>query len=388
MGNPQLKDIIDLDELASQISDGFIRTQTNFDGTLRIFNYTPAAQFSKEWTHASMTTRGLIVDENDVVIARPFPKFFNYGEEEAQDLIVGSFKVAEKLDGSLAIAYPAADGTIAIATRGSFMSDQAIDATQILKNQHSEWRPEETRTYLFEYIAPVNRIVLDYGARKELVLLAIIDNETGSDCELPGNWTGAVARQLQGIKSFNDIVDMMGSDPGDEEGFVVTFDTTSTQPNARVKLKYGEYVRLHRIITGTNARDVWRILALELIGDVDDATLIKTAGTDLTTVHAIQNSGGISELIEKLPDEMHPWLQRLVAKYTTQWETLEKEYRNVVEQTDPKLERKELAETFKNSGLEMGTLFAMWDGKDSRWRSALLRSISPSADSGDYYAFE
>jgi len=41
----------------------------------------------------------------------------------------------------------------------------------------------------------------------------------------------------------------------DREGLVVHF----TDADQRVKIKYAEYVRLHRIVTGLSARTVWEI---------------------------------------------------------------------------------------------------------------------------------
>ena len=39
--------------------------------------------------------------------------------------------------------------------------------------------PKPGKTYLFEIIYPENRIVVDYGDYKGLVLIDVIDNETG-----------------------------------------------------------------------------------------------------------------------------------------------------------------------------------------------------------------
>src|SRR5690606_14652316 len=129
-------------------------------------------------------------------------------------------------------------------------------------------------TYLFEWIAPENRIVLNYGARRELVLLAIIDNASGADLALPGTWPGAVVTHFDGISDFAQVLEMMETAAGSEgevsaEGFVIRFDAGPDRPSARVKVKYAEYVALHRLITGTNARTLWQALVADRLADVN-----------------------------------------------------------------------------------------------------------------------
>ncbi len=46
---------------------------------------------------------------------------------------------------------------------------------------------EKDKTYLFEIIYPENRIVIDYGDSDDLILLSIINNETGFDELLNNN---------------------------------------------------------------------------------------------------------------------------------------------------------------------------------------------------------
>src|SRR4051812_16154524 len=92
-------------------------------------------------------SRGLIVDRDDNIIARPFGKFFNHGErlaaEELKSLYARAGKdgegkqrlppvhVYDKVDGSLGILYWTSSGPM-IATRGSFQSEQAGEANKML----------------------------------------------------------------------------------------------------------------------------------------------------------------------------------------------------------------------------------------------------------------
>jgi hypothetical protein len=122
------------------------------------------------------------------IVARPFAKFFNYGTPQAV-IPAEPFVVTEKIDGSLGILYYL-DGEPHIATRGSFTSEQAARARRCCASYEIEWTPGTTP--LFEIVYPENRIVVDYGDRRELVLLAAIDHATGRDAPLPllsGRWS-------------------------------------------------------------------------------------------------------------------------------------------------------------------------------------------------------
>jgi RNA ligase len=92
--------------------------------------------------------------------------------------------VYDKLDGSLGILYFYDDKPY-IATRGSFTSEQAERANKIFQKKYSHLHFNKEHTYLFEIIYPENRIVVDYGAKEDLILLAVLDTETGKDLELP-----------------------------------------------------------------------------------------------------------------------------------------------------------------------------------------------------------
>jgi RNA ligase len=125
-------------------------------------------------------------------VARPFPKFFNYGEQPDEDTrrLGQPFTLSEKVDGSLGIHYRW-NGTDGIATRGSFHSPQAQWATAALADSPPV-RFDYGRTHLFEIVYPENRIVVDYGDRAELVYLATLDWRTG---ETVGGWAWPLSRR-------------------------------------------------------------------------------------------------------------------------------------------------------------------------------------------------
>lgn len=260
------------------VDEKYISVQKHPTADLYIYNYTPKAQFDRVWTEETMMCRGLILDGSGKVIARPFPKFFNLDEAIAQgeDLPLENFAVTEKYDGSLGILYWIGD-TPYLATRGSFTSDQAIVGTKILHQKYSFYFPKLNRkfTYLFEIIYPENRIVVDYKGKRDLILLAVIETETGVEQPILENILGfTFAGFVDGISDYNKLAERSDDN---KEGYVIRFAN-----GKRYKVKFDEYVRLHKLITGINARRIWDLL---------------------------RNNQPLDELLERVPDEFYKWVK-------------------------------------------------------------------------------
>jgi RNA ligase len=94
--------------------------------------------------------------------------------------------------------------------------------------------------------------VVDYQGRREVVLLAALDNATGKDLPLPDAWEGVVTTQY----TFDTLEAIIQAEREDAEGYVIRFAS-----GLRVKVKGAEYVRLHRILTGVSARTIWECLS-------------------------------------------------------------------------------------------------------------------------------
>jgi len=252
-----------VDELVSAIDDGWVRVQSNADKTLFIYNYTEKAQFDKHWNPVTLNCRGLILDEYMSIVARPWKKFFNYGEGRLYIDDVMPVQVTDKMDGSLGILYSRGDHEWAIATRGSFNSDQALHASVVLNQRYTEVcdylrsLKEVEHTFLFEIIYPKNRIVLNYGELDDLVLLGAVHNEQGyyvGPQEAAGllNWTGPMTQTFDYKNMAQAFAAPMRPNA---EGLVVRSGTEM------VKIKQVDYVELHRIVTNLNERTIWARMA-------------------------------------------------------------------------------------------------------------------------------
>lgn len=316
--------------LKEMIDKGYVSVQKHPDEDLYIYNYTKQAQYEWLWNEVTKKCRGLIMDVEGNIVANPFEKFFNIEELDAkeQTLPDESFEVYEKVDGSLGILYWI-DGKPAIATRGSFTSEQAMEANKILfeKYKHTFDDLDKSKTYLFEIIYPQNRIVVDYGKERDLFLLAIRDTKTGE--ELPLEDIGfQIVKRHDGIKDFRKLKEL---EEDNKEGFVVKF-----KSGFRMKVKFDEYKRLHRIFTNVSNKSIWEIL---------------------------KDGGDFKELVERVPDEFHKWLnetkEALTKSYNNIEETAKKEFKPVEEFDSVK----DFAEYAKKQTFP-SILFKMKDNKD------------------------
>jgi putative RNA ligase len=250
---------IDLDAINRLVEQRYISVQRHPRLDLHIYNYTPRAQFDRRWTPETRICRGLILDGRGAVVQRPFPKFFNL-EEHDGPLPDEPFEVYDKLDGSLGILHWADDGP-ALATRGSFTSEQAHVGTRILRERygHAFGRLNRALTYLFEIIFPQNRIVVDYGDTEDLILLAAIETASGHEIVSGEVEPLLVDGTFPRPKRYNGIADvaaLAALAEDNREGFVVHF----PRSGLRLKVKFAEYVRLHRLITGVTERHIWERL--------------------------------------------------------------------------------------------------------------------------------
>ncbi|WP_173967823.1 RNA ligase [Flavobacterium collinsii] len=311
--------------LKEMLSKNYVKVNKHPKHDLYIYNYTQNAQFEKVWNEVTLACRGLILDENDNVVARPFPKFFNLGEMENQVLPDCTFEVYDKMDGSLGILYWI-DEVPFMASRGSFSSDQSDKANEMLHGKYrNSWSLlDKAKTYLFEIIYPENRIVLDYGVAEELVLLAVIDTQSGE--EFPLEDLGfPMVEKFDGIK---DILILKEMEVDNKEGFIIKYAN-----DFRVKIKFEEYLRLHRIITQVSNLNIWEYL---------------------------KTNQSMEEILERVPDEFFDWVKQTKSDLENQYQIIENQCKADFKVLES---RKETALYFQTCQYQ-GVLFAMLNNKD------------------------
>ena len=75
--------LFDPADLGRALTEGHVRVQSHPLLPLSIYNYTEKAAYDGIWNEVTLQCRGLIVADNGDVVARPFRKFFNYGQAGA-----------------------------------------------------------------------------------------------------------------------------------------------------------------------------------------------------------------------------------------------------------------------------------------------------------------
>lgn len=381
-----LNEVVSATELAAAVADGLVRVQRHPSLPLRIFNYTELAVYSRIWTAATLNSRGLIVDQDDQIVARPWVKFFNHAEHSDDALDLQSpVEVTDKADGSLGILYLTADGP-AIATRGSFAGEQARHATELYLDRYAgTWEPVEGRTYLFEIIYPANRIVLDYGSTDDLVLLGAVEIATGTSVgpldPVCASWPGPRIE----VQSYLTLAAALAAESRkNAEGLVVRYLPGGPLAGTMLKLKQADYVQLHRIVTGLTARRLWERSAVRAALADDPDTSLRRLGQvlrlDLADVQAMVEVGPdwLEQVRQSVPEEFLDWITETTDRQAGQVAAVLAEVAVVVSEVSG-LERKEIALRIVEHPYR-GMVFAAMDG-----RSALLQAwaaVRPAADRG------
>jgi RNA ligase len=342
--------VVDIEVLQALVGEGYLTMRPHPTADLLIWNYTAKAQYNRHWTPETMMCRGLITTGAGEIVARPFCKFFNYEEYTGDPPATGPFTVTEKMDGSLGISY-FFDDTLSIATRGSFTSEQATRANDILSRKYADFIPVMQAwpyyTLLWEIVYPENRIVVNYGDIEDLVLLAVIFTETGEEEDFRNPhvvemWPFPLVKQYDGI---TDIEELRKIEEANKEGFVIRFES-----GLRLKMKFAEYVRLHRLITGVNARIIWDLL---------------------------RNNQPFEELLTNVPDEFYQWVLDTSTDLVAQFARIESESTRVYEQVKYLPTRKEQAAIVTKTPYA-AVVFRMLDNKG--YADIIWKQLRPTAE--------
>lgn len=287
-----MKDPILLNKLWKEVEAGRVTASTS--GSLTIFKYTQGTHIEGAWNDVNRQARGIIFDVDGTVVARPFSKFFNLNERcetEVKNLPWSEgVEIYEKLDGSCgagyldfknAESYRPLHECWKLATPGSMESDQACEGTEILHNgdYKLQYLPYDNCTPVFEIIYPENRIVVDYGGSRELVLLAIFEHN-GQE------WHPRRVDQIAELCGFRRPrrfdIDIKGEIPFEDnsEGYVARFGN-----GFRVKIKSPTYLRIHRLLDHLSPKGVVELIRGKEYG-VTLAQLPKEIAKDFDDVRA------------------------------------------------------------------------------------------------------
>ena len=163
-----------------------------------------------------------------------------------------------------------------MATRGSFISEQAVKGKEMLNKLNTRFGLIPGYTYLFEIIYPENRIVVDYGDEEKLVVLGMTSRVSGKELDYESIVNMHSQSGIPVVKRYDSIKDyttLKGMVENNAEGFVVKFSNGD-----RMKIKGEEYLRLHKIMTNVSTTGIWEF---------------------------VSNGGDVNEFLKDVPDEFY-----------------------------------------------------------------------------------
>lgn len=243
-----------------------------------------------DWSEGELHLRSLLCRQNGEVVSAGFPKFFNFSERQAHDSIVidgigrGVSHFPGKADGSL-IIRSVIDGRVHFRTRGceTIASDMRDAVEKLITTKYPKLLDaslhHENQSFLMEYVAPSNQIVVKYSEPR-LIGLGYSD------------WTSGELRVKRMIENVFDVdmtdapidnrhdnVDLIRqyvSAFDDAEGIVIW--THLGDGNYHLsKLKSAWYMRLHALRSQATPRYLKEFCYLNKISTLDElkSALIK-----------------------------------------------------------------------------------------------------------------
>jgi RNA ligase len=331
------------------VAQGLLRSDHSDDGRLAVYTYTDACAFANAWDEFTRNSRGHIYHvETGECVAWAFPKFFNLGENaESQPEKFpweGPYEVMEKLDGWLGVLYRD-EGKFKVSTRGSFHSSGSVWATQAIRDLDFGCLPEDA-TLCFEILTPEQRIILDYGDERKLVILAGFNRFTGEEYprDEVENWARQIGLPMVPLLEPMSLEELKIRQRELEkvEGFVIRF-----PDGRRVKVKTDWYLGLARIMANLTPIGVWESL-----------------------------SGGMvpESYLMKIPEE----LRGLAEKYR---DTLESQYRRVQDRIEQIV--RPILERFGSNRASLGRFVQEHTTELGPLRSALFPLLDGKADKLD-----
>lgn len=336
---------MNIQELFRYKNDGLLINQTHPSLPLIIWNYTAKVQYENLWDDITLNCRGLITDYDGKIISKGFKKFFNI--EENKTVATETFQIFEKLDGQY-IGVFCYNGELIVNSKGSFTSIYAIEAKKILISQYPNivkflTETPINHTFCFELIG-FEKIVVNYE-KADLILTAVFTHENippyidqWKEYDLKNKANSLQKFNLNIVKSFDELdwKNIKNLNWKNSEGFVVKF-----LNGDRCKIKFEDYVNLHRQITNISTISIWKMLSKEK---------------------------QISDILDNVPDEFYNKIKEyeleLINFYLKIEQSNKKAFEDLMIKTNNRKEFAEEANKLKIDFVNRFILFALLDGKN------------------------
>lgn len=232
-----------------------------------LLKYSPFVTYYDAWNIFYEQSRGVVIDLEKLHVATAsLKKFYNLEEKEETSTAVVFEKIQnaknevvkyDKVDGSnVNVSYK---DELLVTTPGDFASNQAKKSKRKLLEEKSSFLDDlRTKmnhlTFIFEYVAPDNRIVVKYE-KEELVLLHVVNSENGMvlPYEEVLNYAKKYGFTMCSIeeKSMDEILKDRNNKEkyksNEKEGWVIRID--DEKETFFVKLKCSDYVDMHKMVS-------------------------------------------------------------------------------------------------------------------------------------------
>ena len=173
-----------------------------------------------QWRQDNKHMRSVVVNYEGEVISASFPKFTNWGENPDNFPVPNSLKnatVVEKLDGSTLIVSKY-NGQYILRTRGTVDASTLANGHELelfkekfLKSLTHDTPDTWNVSILFEWVSPINKIVLNYGDEPDWYVVGIVHH---SDYSLYSQEDLDMWAKNKGFKrpatyTFSDVNDLL-----------------------------------------------------------------------------------------------------------------------------------------------------------------------------------
>ena len=173
-----------------------------------------------KWTQDNKHMRSVVVNYEGEVISAGFPKFTNWGENTDHFPVPSSLKnctIMEKLDGSLLVVSKY-KGQYILRTRGTVDTSTMANGHELelfkekfLKRLTHDTPDTWNVSILFEWVSPINKIVLNYGDEPDWYVVGIVHH---SDYSLYSQEDLDMWAKNKGFKrpatyTFTDVNDLL-----------------------------------------------------------------------------------------------------------------------------------------------------------------------------------
>ena len=207
-----------------------------------------------KWNKNNLHFRSSVWNYDGELISASFPKFFNWGEQPDLSPVPNSLKnatVVEKLDGSTLIVSKY-KGQYILRTRGTVDASTMANGHELelfkekfLKSLTHDTPDTWNVSILFEWVSPINKIVLNYGEEPDWYIVGIVNHSdyslfTQSELDMWSKKYGFKRPVTYTFPSVDDLIKDVDTWKGKEGVCVYSKNDQSIH-----KVKGADYLKCH-----------------------------------------------------------------------------------------------------------------------------------------------